>query len=51
MAPATFFTTLHFLVIYEWAQQARMLDYTGSEKLASDKHSSLLGACISIKEN
>ncbi len=32
-----------FFVTYEWAYEARVLHYTRQERLASDKHSSLLG--------
>jgi hypothetical protein len=35
-----------FSVIYEWAQQA---NYTRRERLAGDKHSSLLGPFVSYK--
>jgi hypothetical protein len=40
-----------FFITYEWAQQARMLDYTWLEKLARDKHYSFLGLFISCNEN
>jgi hypothetical protein len=40
-----------FFVTYEWAQKAIVLYYTKLEKLASDKHSSLLGQFICFKEN
>ncbi len=35
---------------YEWATQARALHYTRLERLARDKHSSLLGLFL-INEN
>ncbi len=40
-----------FFVAYEWAQQARVLDYTRLERLACDKNSSLLGKLISYEQN
>ncbi len=38
----------HFtsFVNYEWAQEARVLNYTWLERLSRDKHSSLLGPFI-----
>jgi hypothetical protein len=38
---------LIIFVAYEWAQQARELDYTRPERLFSDKTSSLLGPFVS----
>jgi hypothetical protein len=38
-------------VIYDWAQQARVLNYTRLERLARDKHSSLLTLRVNCKEN
>jgi hypothetical protein len=40
-----------FFITYEWYQYARVLNYTKLERLASDKHFSLLGPFISYKEN
>jgi hypothetical protein len=40
-----------FCETYEWTQLARVLHYTGLARLASDKHSSLLGPFLSCKEN
>ncbi len=37
-------------VAYEWAQSAVVLHYTRLEKLAEDKHSSLLALLISYEE-
>ncbi len=44
-------TSLHFFVTYEWAQQARVLQYTWPERLVTEKHTKLLGPFISNKEN
>jgi hypothetical protein len=38
-------------VTYEWAQKARVLQYTRLERLARDKHSILLGPFIGYIEN
>ncbi len=40
-----------FFVTCEWVQQARVLQYTRLERLARDKHSSLLGPFVSYEEN
>jgi hypothetical protein len=42
----------HFtiLVTYKWVQFAKVLHYNRMEKLARDKHSSLLGPFVSYKE-
>ncbi len=42
----------HFIVLitYELAQQARVLHYNGLERLAEDKHSSLMGPFVSYEE-
>ncbi len=40
-----------FFVTQEYFQQARVLDYTRTEKLAGDKHSNLLGTFLSYREN
>jgi hypothetical protein len=50
-APGIVFTTLIFFVTYHWTQQARVLHYTRLERLARDKHSSLLGPFVSYEEN
>ncbi len=42
---------LIFIVTYKRAKKVRVLNYTRLEKLASDKHSSLLGRFVSYKEN
>jgi hypothetical protein len=47
----TLFTTLNFLHNLSMYPITRALDYTRSERLASDKHSSLLGPFISYEEN
>ncbi len=39
-----------FFEAYEWAQLVRALYYTSLEKLAIDKHSSLLGPLVSYEE-
>jgi hypothetical protein len=44
------FTFLFFLT-YEYLQQARALEYTRPETLASDKHSNLLGLFVTCEEN
>jgi hypothetical protein len=36
---------------YEWAQSARVLHYSRLERLAREKHLSLLGPFVSYKEN
>jgi len=43
----------HFtsFVNYEWAQEARVLNYTWLERLDRDKYSSLLGPFVSSEEN
>jgi hypothetical protein len=46
-APGSIFTTLHFFGAYEWAPQAGVLYYTILERLAKDKHSSLLQPFLS----
>jgi hypothetical protein len=40
-----------FLVTFEWAQEARMLQYTRFKRWAKDKHSSLLGPIVSYEED
>jgi hypothetical protein len=40
-----------FFLTYERNQKDRALDYTRSERLASDKHSSLLGPFVTYEEN
>ncbi len=40
-----------FFLIYEWAQYARVLHHTRLERLASEKHSSLLCPLLSYEEN
>ncbi len=40
-----------FFTAYEWSQQARALHFSGLERLAKDKCTSLLGTSISYKEN
>ncbi len=40
-----------FFFTYEHFQQARVLDYTRPEKLASKKRSDLLGPLITYEEN
>jgi hypothetical protein len=47
----TIFTTLPFFIIYEWAQWARMFDYTRLERFVSVKQSSFMAPLISYKEN
>jgi hypothetical protein len=42
---------LIFFVTYEWGQLARVLRNTRLERLAMDRHSSLLSPFISYKEN
>ncbi len=42
---------LFFFVTYERAQKARVLHYAGLERLAIDKHSSLLGQFESYDDN
>ncbi len=42
---------LIFFITYECAQLARVLDYATSERLANDKHSSLLGPFVNYEEN
>ncbi len=44
------FTTLHFFVSYEWAQEARVFHFTKLERLTSDKYSSLVGLLVSYDE-
>jgi hypothetical protein len=39
-----------FFITQEWAQLSRVFHYTKLERLASDKHASLLGPFISYKE-
>ncbi len=51
MAPGPYSQNFIFFITYEWAQQARALDYTMPERLANDKHSSLFGTLESYKEN
>jgi len=40
---------LILFLTYEWAQYARVLHYTRLEKLAEDKHYSLLGPFMSYE--
>ncbi len=40
-----------FFETYEWAQLSSVLHYTRLEKLARNKHSSLLGSFINYEEN
>jgi hypothetical protein len=40
-----------FLVTFEWAQEARMLQYTRLERRAKGKHSSLSGPIINYEED
>jgi hypothetical protein len=42
-AQGTIFTKLHFFITYKLSGKAGVLHYTGLEKLARDKQSSLLG--------
>ncbi len=51
MVPGTVFKTLYFFIAYEWAQKVTVLYCTRLERLANDKHSSLLGSFVSYKEN
>jgi hypothetical protein len=47
------FESQHFIffVTYKWAQKARMLRYPLLERLAWDKHFSLLYPILSYEEN
>jgi hypothetical protein len=47
----TGFTTIYFIVTYEWAHRVRVLHYTRLERLARDKHSSYLGLFVSCIAN
>ncbi len=48
----TIFTILHFLsILSKWVKYATLLHSTRLERLAGDKHSSLMGPFISNKEN
>jgi hypothetical protein len=38
-----------FFVTYQWAQEARVLQYTRLERQAKGKHSSLLGPIVSYE--
>jgi hypothetical protein len=40
-----------FYVSHSWAQEARVLRYTGLKRYARDKHSSLLGPIVFYVEN
>ncbi len=40
-----------FFVTYKWVQYAIVAHYISSERLALDKHSSLLGPSIRYEEN
>jgi hypothetical protein len=46
--PISHFT---FFLTYEWTQKARVLHNTRLERLASNKHSSILGQHVSCEEN
>jgi hypothetical protein len=43
--------TLFFSATFKWAPKARALHYTALERIARDKHSSLLGLFKSCEEN
>jgi hypothetical protein len=43
--------SLFFFITCKWAQSARVLHYTRLEKLARDKHSSLVDPFVSNEEN
>ncbi len=51
MAPRAAFTTLHFLCNLRMGPIARVLHYTRVERLAMDKHSSLLDSLINCEDN
>jgi len=42
---------LIFFVTYKWVQKAKVLYYTWLERLARDKHCSLLGLLVNYEEN
>ncbi len=47
-----FYPRVHiFIVTFEWAQEATVLQYTRLERRARDKHSSLLGPIVSYEED
>ncbi len=50
LIPGAVFTTLFFFVTYEWTQEAKVLQNSDLERLASDKQSSLMGTAVSYKE-
>ncbi len=49
--PGTAFTTIYFIITYEWVHRVRVLHYTRLERLDWDKHSSLLGPFVSYRAN
>jgi len=51
MAPGLIFKTFHFLHNLQMSQYARVLDLTRVERLARDRHSSLLGPYENYKGN
>ncbi len=51
MAPRPILKHYIFFITYDWAKQAKELDYTSLERLANDKHSNLLAPFRSYEEN
>ncbi len=49
--PGTYSHHFIFFVAYQWAQKARVLDYTSLESIVKEKHSSFLGPFTSYEEN
>jgi hypothetical protein len=51
MAPRPILKHYIFFITYDWAKQAKELDYIMLERLANGKHSSLLTPFTSSEEN